>query len=55
MPYTLERFCSDARSAFAEDAGPSGREKLARPLEKLLADPAFIAGRFRVIGVRSPA
>lgn len=43
MPYTLERFCSDARSALAEDAGPSGREKLARHLEKLLADPAFIA------------
>jgi len=43
MPYTLAEFCSDARAALAEDRGPAGREKLARHLEKLLADPDFVA------------
>ena len=43
MPYTLEQFCTDARTALAEDEGPSGREKLARHLEKLLVDPDFVA------------
>ena len=43
MSYTLERFCDDARSALAEDGGPAGREKLARHLESLLADPDFVA------------
>lgn len=43
MPYTLKEFCSDAGTALAEDAGPDGREKLARHLEKLLVDPGFVA------------
>lgn len=45
MPYTLEQFCADARSALAEDTGPAGRETLARHLEKLLGDAAFVAER----------
>ena len=43
MPYTLEEFCADAWAALSEDTGLAGRENVARHLEKLLADPAFVA------------
>ena len=43
MAYTLEQFCEDARAALAQDAGPKGREILARHLEKLLVDKDFVA------------
>ena len=43
MPYSLDRFCEDARAALREDKGPAGREALARHLEKLLVDPDFVA------------
>ena len=43
MAYTLANFCEDARAALTEDTGPSGRDKLARHLEKLLADKDFVA------------
>ncbi len=43
VPYPLEQFRHDARAALAEDAGPKGREILARHLEKLLADKEFVA------------
>jgi len=45
MPYTLEQFCADARSALGADAGPQGRERLARHLETLLGDAEFVAER----------
>ncbi len=45
MTYTLEQFCADARSALAADAGPAGRDKLARHLETLLGEAGFVAER----------
>jgi len=42
MGYTLEQFCEDARAALRVDAGPAGRETVARHLEKLLVDSDFV-------------
>ena len=42
MGYTLEQFCSDARTALRADAGPAGREIVARHLEDLLVDADFV-------------
>ena len=46
MRYSLERFCADAAAALTQDAGPAGREALARHLERLLVDPDFVAAHF---------
>ena len=43
MGYSLEQFCENARDALREDAGPVGRDKVARHLENLLVDPDFVA------------
>lgn len=43
MGYSLERFCDDARTALRADAGPVGREVVARRLEDLLVDADFVA------------
>ncbi len=43
MTYSFEQFCTDCRSALSADNGPAGHEKVVANLEKLLADPDFIA------------
>jgi hypothetical protein len=43
MSYTLEQFVADSRSSLSNDPGPAGREKVRQGLEKLLANPDFIA------------
>ena len=43
MAYTLDAFCNDCRDALKADQGPSGRQEVRRLLEKLLADPDFVA------------
>lgn len=43
MPYTLDEFCRDCHAALKADAGPGGRGRVRRDLERLLADPAFLA------------
>jgi predicted metal-dependent enzyme (double-stranded beta helix superfamily) len=43
MAYDLDRFITDCRDILAAEPGPSGREKVRRHLEELLAEPAFIA------------
>ncbi len=43
MSYTLENLAADCHAAIAEDAGPPGREKVCRYVEKALKDQDFIA------------
>jgi predicted metal-dependent enzyme (double-stranded beta helix superfamily) len=43
MPYTLEQFCDEARDILKADGGDDGRENIRRNLEKLLANPEFVA------------
>ncbi len=43
MAYDLEDFCSNAHDALIADPGHDGREKVRQQLEKLLANPAFVA------------
>jgi predicted metal-dependent enzyme (double-stranded beta helix superfamily) len=43
MSYTLDEFCRDCRSALASDPGPGGREAVRQLVERLLADPNFVA------------
>lgn len=43
MAYTLEQFCTDCRTHLDTDPGPGGREQIRRDLERLLAEPAFVA------------
>lgn len=43
MPYTLEAFCGDCRTALKSDTGRGGREQVRGLLEKLLADKDFVA------------
>ena len=45
MGYSLEQFCADARGALQADNGPGGRDEVLINLEKLLADPDFIAAQ----------
>ncbi|MEC7489778.1 MAG: hypothetical protein VYA17_09340 [Pseudomonadota bacterium] len=42
MTYGLEEFCNDARSVLSNEAGPCGRDIVARHLEKLLVDAEFV-------------
>jgi hypothetical protein len=43
MAYTLDQFCRDCRRSLTSDTGPSGREAVRRDLERLLAEPDFVA------------
>lgn len=43
MAYDLDQFIADCKTALASDPGPQGREQVRANLEKLLANPAFIA------------
>ncbi len=43
MPYTLDLFAKDAHDILVREPGPKGREEIARKLERLLAEDAFIA------------
>jgi hypothetical protein len=42
MPYDLDQFIADAKSALSRDPGPGGREQVRANLEKLLGEPDFI-------------
>lgn len=46
MPYTLDAFVSDARTALQADNTVNGREKVRQLVEKLLANKAFVAEAF---------
>ena len=46
MVYTLEGFCSAARSVLRRDSGAEGREKVARHLERLLVNVNFVRDYF---------
>ena len=43
MTYSFEQFCAECRDALSADNGTSGRDAVLLNLEKLLADPDFIA------------
>ncbi|HVV61663.1 MAG TPA: hypothetical protein VHD14_07880 [Pseudolabrys sp.] len=43
MAYTLDQFIADCRASLSRDPGPAGREEVRVNLEKLLANPEFIA------------
>ncbi len=43
MAYSLDQFTADCRAALKEDAGPAGHDQVRGNLEKLLADPDFVA------------
>ena len=43
MSYTLEEFAADCRTALMGDAGPSGREQVARCVGRALRDADFVA------------
>ena len=43
MTYSFDQFCADARDALKADNGPDGHDTVRAKLEKLLADPDFIA------------
>jgi hypothetical protein len=43
MAYDLDQFVSDCRNILARDPGTAGREQVRVSLEKLLANPDFIA------------
>ena len=42
MPYDLDQFIADCRSALTRDPGPKGREEVRARLERLLANPDFV-------------
>ena len=42
MVFTLEGFCSAARSELRRDSGAAGRERVALHLERLLVDVNFV-------------
>jgi predicted metal-dependent enzyme (double-stranded beta helix superfamily) len=46
MPYDLDRYIADCRSALTSDPGPAGREQVRRKLEQLLVEPEFRARYF---------
>lgn len=43
MAYSLDQFISDCRDALTRNPGPQGREEIRLRLERLLAEPDFIA------------
>jgi len=43
MAYDFDQFIADCRTNLARDGGPKGREQVRLDLERLLANPAFIA------------
>lgn len=43
MGYTLKQFCADCHAALKTDPGRAGREAVRAALERLLAEPDFIA------------
>jgi len=43
MGYSLDQFTADCRAALKADPGPGGHDKVRASLEKLLADPDFVA------------
>jgi len=43
MAYTLDQFIADCKSSLAREPGPPGREQVRANLEKLLANPDFLA------------
>ena len=43
MAYELDQFIADCRTSLARDPGPRGREQVRANLERLLANPDFIA------------
>lgn len=43
MPYTLEQFAADCRSALQSDPGSGGREKIRQHLQRALRDDDFLA------------
>lgn len=43
MAYEFSQFCTDSRKILQADLGPKGREKIKDNLERLLANPDFIA------------
>lgn len=43
MSYTLDTFIADTRANLEKDPGPAGREKVRQGLERLLAEPDFVA------------
>ena len=43
MAYTLQRFCEDCRAAIRADDGDGSREVVRTNLEKLIANPDFVA------------
>jgi predicted metal-dependent enzyme (double-stranded beta helix superfamily) len=42
MPYELDQFIADCRSALSRDPGPPGREQVRANLERLLANADFV-------------
>ena len=46
--YTLEQFCADCHDALTAEPGTPGREKVRENLEKLLANPDFVATHVQV-------
>ena len=42
MPYSLDQFIADCRSALKRDPGPAGREQVRVKLEELLRNPEFV-------------
>lgn len=51
MTYTLDAFVKDTQVTLKGTAGPAGREKVRVLLEKLLANPAFVA---EAVGPNAP-
>jgi len=43
MTYTLDQFIADCKSSLTREPGPPGREQVRANLEKLLANPDFLA------------
>ncbi len=43
MAYDLDQFVADCKSSLARDPGPAGRDQVRQNLERLLANPDFVA------------
>ncbi|HZT27177.1 MAG TPA: hypothetical protein VFA57_15875 [Pseudolabrys sp.] len=55
MPYDLEQFIADCRTALSRDPGPAGRQQVLQNLERLLKNENFIAkycGDDQPIGIK---
>ncbi len=46
MAYTLEAFCSDARTLLKADSSPAGVEKVRKKMELLICDAEFVRQHF---------